>query len=84
MQRPETSEFALAVEQLRAGPASFMDMVVASKASADLDRLDAALRWLVNTGHARYDCGSYHAEPALEHLRDRLPNATVIPLKRPS
>ena len=80
---PNTSEFALAVEHLSKYAAlSFMDFVAESKATADLDLLDAALRWLVKHGHARYDTadGVYNPEPSLQSIRDRLPNANVIPL----
>jgi hypothetical protein len=84
MSMPDTREFAHIVSLLNSeGSASFMDIVAADKARGDLDLFDQALHWLVNNGHARYDCEKYHAETSLRDLRDRLPNATIILLREP-
>ena len=81
MRQPETREFAHVVTTLcEYNNLSFMDLVVADKARCDLDLLDAALRWLVNQGHARYDTqdGVYNPEPSLHAFRDRLLTPTSL------
>jgi hypothetical protein len=68
-----TEEFKLAVDHLmvyRHG--TITDMAVASGLTADLDKLDQALRWLVNNRFIRYTNARYTRELRLKGLERRL------------
>ncbi len=74
MPLPEvTEEFKLAIDHLMVyESATFMDMVEASKLTADLDKLDVALRWLVAHKFVRFTNECYTRELRLRGLERRI------------
>jgi len=74
MPLPEiTEEFKLAVDHLMVyDTGTFADMTVASNLTADLDKLDSALRWLVDHKFIRFTNQRYTRELRLRGLERRL------------
>ena len=74
MALPEiTEEFKLAVDHLLVfDTGTFADMAVVSGLTADLDKLDSALHWLVKHKFIRYTNDRYTRELRLKGLERRL------------
>lgn len=80
-----TEDFKLAVDHLMVyDTATFADMVVASRLTADLDKLDRALHWLVKHNFVRFTNNCYTRELRLKGLERRIwPRTNQEPARWP-